>query len=76
MVKAGTSLKAFFYKNLVHVTCLTHGLNIVAEEINCQFPLVNTLVKNVKKKVCVKGPLRVQVYKETKCLIFPYCLNQ
>lgn len=62
MIKAGTNLK-IFYKNLTHVTCLAHGINRVAEEVRLQFPLINSLVNNVKK-IFVKAPLRVQLYKE------------
>jgi hypothetical protein len=59
MIKASANLN-IFYKNLIHVTGLAHGINRVAEEIRCQFPLVNSLISNVKKI----SPLRVQVYKE------------
>jgi hypothetical protein len=41
----------------------THGINRVADEIRCQFPLVNSLISNVKK-IFIKAPLRVQVCKE------------
>jgi hypothetical protein len=40
-----------------------HGLNRVAETIRLEFPLVNSLVTNIKK-VFIKAPLRVQVYRE------------
>jgi hypothetical protein len=50
MIKAGANLN-IFYKNLIHVTCLAHGINRVAEEIRCQFPLVNSLISNVKKSL-------------------------
>lgn len=62
MIKAGQNLK-IFYENLIHVTCLAHGLNRVAEEIRKQFPLINDLIKNAKK-IFLKAPLRVQFYKE------------
>jgi hypothetical protein len=62
MIKASANLN-IFYKNLIHVTGLAHGINRVAEEIRCQFPLVNSLNSNVKK-IFIKAPLRVQVYKE------------
>jgi hypothetical protein len=62
MIKAGANLN-IFYKNLIHVTFLAHGINRVAEEIKCQFPLVNSLISNVKK-IFIKAPLRVQVCKE------------
>ena len=62
MVKAAQNLK-IFYSNLIHVTCLAHGLNLVAEEIRRNFPHVNDLINNVKK-VFIKSPVRVQLYKE------------
>lgn len=61
MVKAGQNLK-IFYENLIHVTCLAHGLNR-AEEIRSQFPLIYDLIKNAEK-IFLKAPLRVQFYKE------------
>lgn len=62
MVKAGKNLKVF-YKNLFHTTCLTHGVNRVAEEIRLKFPSVNKIINNIKK-IFIKAPLRVQMYKE------------
>lgn len=61
MVKAGKSLEVF-YPNLIHLTCLAHALNRVAEEIRQAFPPVNNLISKVKK-VFVKAPLRVQSYR-------------
>lgn len=62
MVKAATHLKVF-YPNLIHCTCVAHGINRVAEEVRNQFPLVNDLINNMKK-VFIKAPLRVQIYRE------------
>lgn len=62
MLKVGQNLK-IFYENLIHVTCLAHGLNRAAETIRASFPLVNDLIANVKK-IFIKAPLRVQFYKE------------
>lgn len=62
MVKAGQNLK-IFYPKLTHVTCMAHGLNRVAEEIRKKFPYVNKLISTVKK-VFLKAPTRVQLYKE------------
>ncbi|KAB0803224.1 hypothetical protein PPYR_00194 [Photinus pyralis] len=62
MIKAAQNLK-IFYPNLIHNTCLAHGVNRVAEEVRNQFPVVNDFINNVKK-VFVKAPLRVQLYKE------------
>jgi Protein of unknown function (DUF 659) len=62
MIKAGLNLK-FFYENLIHCTCIAHGLNRIAETIRLEFSLVNKLIKN-GKKIFVKAPLRVQLFKE------------
>jgi hypothetical protein len=43
MLKAATALK-LFYPNLVHFTCLAHGLQSVAEEVRSQLPKVNKLI--------------------------------
>lgn len=48
MVKAASNMK-IFYENLVHCTCLAHGLNRIAETIRLQFPLINDLIRNGKK---------------------------
>lgn len=61
MVKAARALKVF-YPNMVHVTCLAHGLHRVAETIRDSFPDVDKLVSSVKK-VFVKCPSRVHIYK-------------
>ena len=47
---------------MLHVTCLAHGLNRVAEEVRNQFPLVNGLISN-GKKVFVKAPHRIREFK-------------
>lgn len=62
MVKVGQNLR-IFYPNMIHVTCLLHGINRVAETVRTEYPLVNKLISNVKK-VFLKAPLRVQLYKE------------
>jgi len=63
MVKTGDSLKVF-YPNIVHVTCVAHMLNRVAEKVRELFPNVNKLINNVKK-CFLKSPSRIQLYKET-----------
>jgi Protein of unknown function (DUF 659) len=62
MLKAGTALKVF-YPNVIQVTCLSHGLNRVAEQVREEFPDVNKLKSNTKK-VFIKAPLRVLAYKD------------
>ena len=62
MLKAGKSL-AVFYPNLVHVTCMAHALQRVAETVRHEFPEVNSLI-SATKKVFLKCPYRIQRYKE------------
>lgn len=62
MIAAGRSLKVF-YKNMVHVTCLAHGIHRVAEYIRNSFPLVNKFI-SAAKKIFLKAPKRIQAYKE------------
>jgi len=62
MVKTAEVLKVF-YPNVIHVTCVAHMLNRVAEKVRDIHPKVNKLINNVKKSF-LKAPSRVQVYKE------------
>ena len=62
MLSAGNALKAT-YPNMLHVTCLDHGLNRVAEEIRKGFPNVNRLIASVKK-VFKKAPSRINAFKD------------
>lgn len=61
MIKTGHALKVF-YRNMIHVTCLAHGLNRVLEKIREIFPHINKLVCN-GKKIFLKSPSRVVKYK-------------
>lgn len=63
MVKCGKQLQ-IFYPNIVHVTCLAHALNLVAETIRSKYEEVNDLISNVKK-IFLKPPLRVQTFRDT-----------
>jgi hypothetical protein len=54
MLKAATALKVF-YPNLIHFTCLAHGLQCVANEGIANFPQVNKLISTTKK-VFLKAP--------------------
>ncbi|QQP36603.1 Putative LOC100902024, partial [Caligus rogercresseyi] len=47
-VKAAKSLKTSF-PEMIHVTCLAHGIHRVAELVRFQFPNVNELISEVKK---------------------------
>ena len=48
MLKAAKALQVF-YPNLIHVTCLAHGLHRIAEKICAQFPAVNDLIASGEK---------------------------
>lgn len=48
MIKAGKLLKTF-YKNLIHVTCIAHALNLIAEKVRDSFPELNSLINQGKK---------------------------
>lgn len=61
MINTGQSLKTF-YPNMIHVTCVAHGLNRVLEKVREIFPEVNKLVNN-EKKILLISPHRVQLYK-------------
>ncbi|KAL4083671.1 hypothetical protein QTP88_028987 [Uroleucon formosanum] len=60
MVKVGDTLKVL-YPKMVHVTCSSHGLHRVAEQIRIQFPKVDKLVANVKR-VFKKASYHVQKF--------------
>lgn len=62
MVKAASTLKVF-YGQLIHCTCLAHGLNRIAETIRLQFPLVNKLISS-GKKIFLKAPLRIEMFRQ------------
>lgn len=62
MKKAAVGLK-LTYSSLVPVTCLAHGLSLVAEKVRACFPKVDSLISNVKK-IFLKAPNRVSKYKE------------
>jgi predicted Zn-dependent protease with MMP-like domain len=62
MIKAGKNLKEL-YPNLLHITCLAHGMNRVAEEIRSLYPDVDKLISNMKAAFR-KSPGRVSIYKQ------------
>lgn len=61
MVKAARSLD-IFYTNMIHLTCLAHGLHRIAEEIRKHFPKVDNLISN-GKKFFLKASSRVLFFK-------------
>lgn len=68
MLKAGKNLKVIYTK-LLHVTCLAHGVNRVAEQILSLFPDVDKFVANMKTAF-KKAPSKIAIYKE-KCPDLP-----
>jgi len=61
MTKTADILKVV-YQNLIHVTSVAHMMNRVAKKVREMFPNVNKLISNLKK-VFLKAPYSVQVYK-------------
>lgn len=49
MVLAMKRMKASLFPKMVHMTCLAHGLNRVAEFIKCDFKEVDEWITNVKQ---------------------------
>lgn len=62
MLKAGEVLKSL-YPKMIHLTCLAHGLNRVAEIVRVKHPDVDTLVAS-GKKIFRKCPSRLTKYQE------------
>lgn len=60
---AAVKLLKVFYPALLHITCLAHAMNRVAETIRLEFPKVNKLVSTIKK-VFIKAPTRIQLFRE------------
>lgn len=69
MLKSGKDLKVF-YPALIHVTCIAHAFHRLCETIRVMFPEVNDLISYVKK-VFVKAPSRVLIWKRTCDLPLP-----
>lgn len=69
MIKSGSNLKVF-YPNLIHLTCLAHGLSLVSETVRNASEDVDHLIAN-GKKVFLKAPSRVEIYRETLGSSFP-----
>lgn len=60
MVKSAKTLKGS-YPDLLHVTCLAHGLNRVAEQVRSKYKDVDTFLGNVKQ-IFKKCPYRIRQY--------------
>lgn len=61
MLRTGRLLKIDF-PNIIHITCLAHALNRLAEQIRSQYENVDSLISNVKK-IFLKSPNRVRILK-------------
>lgn len=61
MKKTASSLK-ILYPNMIHLTCLAHGLHRIAEEVRAQFPDLDKLISN-GKKIFLKCPTRCEKFK-------------
>ncbi|KAF0701446.1 DUF659 domain-containing protein, partial [Aphis craccivora] len=64
MVKSGKSIQVF-YPKVIHVTCIVHGLHLIAEKIRANYCKVDKVIANVKK-----APYRVVMFKD-KALDIP-----
>ena len=62
MRKAATALKVLF-PNMIHITCLVHGLHRIAEEVRSLFEDVDRLIAN-GKKIYLKSPIRCAHFKQ------------
>jgi len=62
MIKGAKALQ-LLYPKMIHVTCLTHALHRVAEDVCGSYPEVDKLIAN-RKKIFIKSPLSVQKFKE------------
>ncbi|KAJ4445649.1 hypothetical protein ANN_12332 [Periplaneta americana] len=60
---AAVKLLEVFYPALLHITCLAHAMNRVAETIRLEYPQVNKLVSTIKK-IFIKAPTRIQLFRE------------
>ena len=62
MCKAMTGLKVL-YSNMIHVTCLAHGLHRVADLVRSNYTLANNFISLVKR-IFVKSPSRLRQFHE------------
>ena len=62
MKKSARVLKVLF-PEMIHLTCLAHGLHRIAEHVRGLFPSIDKLVSN-GKKIFLKAPSRCVAFKE------------
>lgn len=68
MVKTANTLTVLF-PNMIHVTCVAHGLHRVCETIRLEYPNIDNMISCVKKGF-LKAPSRVLKFRE----LFPELL--
>lgn len=49
MSKAAREILMPLFPNMIHVTCLAHGLHRIAEEVRSNFEEIDGLISNIKK---------------------------
>lgn len=52
-----------FYCNLIHITCVAHGIHRICEKVREIFPNMNRLISSARK-IFLKCPSRCDVYKQ------------
>lgn len=62
MVLAEKHLKAIS-SQLIHVTCVVHGIHRICEIVKEMFPDVNRLI-SCARKILLKCPARIALYQE------------
>ena len=72
MINAGAALKVL-YPRMIHLTCLAHGINRVAEIIREENDTLDQFISN-SKKVFLKSPKRVRQF-VTLCPSIPLPLQ-
>ena len=71
MLKAGRQLQETLYADMVHVTCVAHGMHSVAEFTRDSHPKTDKLVAALKKSL-LKVPQRKRNYtkkRSYRCLL-------
>jgi len=69
MLSAFSNLKQM-YNNLKHVTCVVHCLHRVCESVRVKYSKANDFISEMKK-VLLKSPARIQIYREVTGLHLP-----
>ena len=70
MLKAGRQLQETLYPDMIHITCVAHVMNRVAEFVRDSHPKTDKLVAALKK-ILLKGPRRKRKYTKKPQLPLP-----